>query len=276
VTSDIAPGEPIGADTRGDDQGLPAARPASHAANVPASTPGVILRIVGLHRHFGGVKALNGIDLSVEKGEVRCVIGPNGSGKSTLFKLITGIHAPTAGSIMYGGGRIDGLRPFEVARRGISMKFQVPRTYLQLTVRQNLRIALQRTRLSRAGLRDRMRDLLHLVTLAEFEEAPAGLLPHGQKQWLEIGMAIAIGPRLLLLDEPTAGMTPDETRRTADIVKQINQQADMTVVVIEHDMDFVRYIDRRISVLHQGRVFFEGDLAAVSSDQGVREIYLGS
>src|SRR5439155_24508000 len=115
----------------------------------------------------------------------------------------------------------------------------VPRVYSELTVQQNLRIALQRAGLTRAGLRSRMKDLLNLVTLAEVEEMPAGLLPHGQKQWLEIGMAIAIEPRLLLLDEPTAGMTPDETRRTADLVKQINHQAGMTVIVIEHDMEFV-------------------------------------
>jgi ABC-type uncharacterized transport system ATPase subunit len=232
-----------------------------------------ILQTQGLMKNFGGLYAINGVDLAVEEGELRCLIGPNGAGKSTLFKLILGSYAPSEGRILFRGADITSLRPHLRVQRGMSIKFQVPGIFLELPVEQNLRIALQRV--YRGVALDRELDrLLDLIEVRHQREQPAGNLSHGQQQWLEIAMAVALRPAMLLLDEPTAGMSPEETFKTGELVKRLNASG-MTIIVIEHDMAFVRQIAQRVTVLHFGQVFDEGSLERIISNEDVVRIYLG-
>ena len=226
-----------------------------------------------LSKHFGGLNAINGVDLRIEPGELRCLIGPNGAGKSTLFKLILGSHPPSAGSIWFRGTDVTALPSHTRVQQGMSIKFQVPGIFLDLTVELNLLVALQR-RLDEAGQDRELERLLDLLDLQSCRLAPAGTLSHGQQQWLEIGMAIALDPALLLLDEPTAGMSPEETFKTGELVKRLNRDG-MTLVVIEHDMTFVRQIARKVSVLHYGQVFVEGTVDEITANEDVARIYLG-
>jgi urea transport system ATP-binding protein len=232
-----------------------------------------ILETRGLKKYFGGLYAINGVDLAIEEGELRCLIGPNGAGKSTLFKLILGSYEPSAGEVRFKGDNITALRPHLRVQRGISIKFQVPGIFLDLPVDQNLRIALQRS-YQGAALEQELDRLLALIELAQQREQSAASLSHGQQQWLEIAMAVALRPAMLLLDEPTAGMSPDETFKTGELVKTLNASG-MTVIVIEHDMAFVRQIAKRVTVLHFGKVFDEGSLDEIVRNQDVVRIYLG-
>jgi branched-chain amino acid transport system ATP-binding protein len=232
-----------------------------------------ILETHSLNKHFGGLNAIDGVDFAVDEGELRCLIGPNGAGKSTLFKLILGTYAPSGGRISFKGTDITRTLPFRRIAQGISIKFQVPGIFRDLPVEQNLLIALQQ-RVSGAQRAAEVERLLELLNLQNARHQRAGELSHGQQQWLEIGMAIAIAPSLLLLDEPTAGMSPEETFKTGELVKQLNQQG-MAIVVIEHDMTFVRQIARKVTVLHFGKVFFEGLLEEVVNNEDVVRIYLG-
>jgi ABC-type uncharacterized transport system ATPase subunit len=244
---------------------------------VPATTsPACLLETRDLAKSFGGLHVLDGLNLSVATGSIRCLIGPNGSGKSTLLKAIVGLHRPDRGEIRFDDHRIDGLRPFEIIRRGISIKFQIVSIYRELSVYQNLRVPTQRRIAGEARRRAAIGDMLELIGLHRHANAIAGTLSHGQQQWLEIAMAIANEPRLLILDEPTAGMTPEETQQTADIVLRLNRDRGIAAIVVEHDMNFVRYIDQPVSVLHQGRIFFEGDLDAVKSNPDIERIYFGA
>lgn len=235
-----------------------------------------LLETRSLKKSFGGLTVLDGVDLEIREGEVRCLIGPNGSGKSTLLKTIMGLHAPDDGSITFLSERIDGKRPFEIVRRGLSIKFQIVSIFRELTVYQNLRVPAQRLGLDSDARIERIQRMLETISLMNHSDTTAGNLSHGQQQWLEIGMAIVNDPRLLILDEPTAGMTPDETAETAQIVARLNAERGTAVVVVEHDMNFVRYLDRPISVLHQGRIFFEGSLEQVRVNSKIDEIYFGS
>ena len=248
--------------------------PELHASVSKAAEP-PILETRRLVKKFGGLTVLRDLDLTIEHEGVRCLIGPNGSGKSTLLKTIAGIHRPDSGEIRLAGERIEGRRPFDIVRRGVSMKFQIVSIFRELTVHQNLRIPAQRVLVHEHARRARVEELLDLIGLASRRDTIAGNLSHGEQQWLEIGMAIAAGPRLLLLDEPTAGMTPEETRQTADIVLRLNREMRTATVVVEHDMNFVRYIGRRVSVLHRGAIFFEGDIDAVRTNPEVALIYFG-
>ena len=232
-----------------------------------------ILETQGLKKFFGGLYAINGVDLKIEEGELRCLIGPNGAGKSTLFKLILGTYQPSNGKILFKGSDITGLRPHLRIQRGLSIKFQVPGIFLELPVEQNLRIALQRARTG-AALEDELERLLELIDLRHQRDELAENLSHGQQQWLEIAMAVALQPAMLLLDEPTAGMSPEETYKTGDLVKRLNASG-MTVVVIEHDMAFVRQIAKRVTVLHFGQIFDEGSLDEIVANEDVVRIYLG-
>jgi branched-chain amino acid transport system ATP-binding protein len=232
-----------------------------------------ILQTRGLRKHFGGLSAINGVDLAVEEGELRCLIGPNGAGKSTLFKLILGAYQPSAGEILFRGEDISSLRPHLRVQRGMSIKFQVPGIFLELPVEQNLRIALQRAYRG-AALGTELDRLLDLIDLAFQRDELAANLSHGQQQWLEIAMAVALKPSMLLLDEPTAGMSPEETFKTGELVKKLNASG-MTIIVIEHDMAFVRQIARRVTVLHIGQVFYEGTLDEIIGNEDVVRIYLG-
>lgn len=232
-----------------------------------------ILQTRGLKKYFGGLRAINGVDLVIEEGELRCLIGPNGAGKSTLFKLILGSYPPSAGAILFKGDDITTLQPHLRVQRGMSIKFQVPGIFLQLPVEQNLRIALQRPHRG-AALDQALERLLELIDLGHQRSELAANLSHGQQQWLEIAMAVALQPAMLLLDEPTAGMSPEETFKTGELVQKLNASG-MTIVVIEHDMTFVRQIAKRVTVLHFGQVFDDGTLEKIVRNEDVVRIYLG-
>lgn len=227
-----------------------------------------------LNKHFGGLHVTADVDFALEPGEIHCLIGPNGAGKSTFFRLILGEHQPSSGSIHYNGEDITPLKSFARIRKGMSVKFQVPGIFKSLSTRQNLETALQH-HMNGGSLEEEIERLLAFLKLEDAAEQPAGDLSHGQKQWLEIGMAISLKPQLLLLDEPTAGMSPDETHATGEMVQALNAQG-VTVLAIEHDMAFVRQIARKVTVLHFGRVFAQGSMDEIIADERVAEIYLGS
>jgi len=232
-----------------------------------------LVEVKGVSKRFGGLTAVSDVDLTVNAGEVHCLIGPNGAGKSTLFKLIVGLFPPTSGSILFDSADITAERPYARVQRGMSIKMQAPSVFKELPVLQNIQIALQ----ERCSGAERAREeerLLDLLNLTQDRDKMAGALSHGQQQWLEIGMALALRPRLLLLDEPTAGMSPEETFKTGELIKSFNAGG-MTVLVVEHDMAFVRQIAQRVTVLHLGKIFARGSLEAILQDQQVAEIYLG-
>ena len=232
-----------------------------------------LLQLRDLNKHFGGLRVTNSVNLVLEQGEIHCLIGPNGAGKSTLFRLILGEHHPGSGQIWFADEDITALKSFARIRRGLSVKFQVPGVFKGLSVRQNLEIALQ-SRLHGAALDKEIEGLLAFLNLEAEQAQLAGNLSHGQKQWLEIGMAISLKPRLLLLDEPTAGMSPEETHMTGEMVRRLNA-AGMTVLAIEHDMAFVRQVAQRVTVLHLGQVFAQGSIDEIVADERVAAIYLG-
>jgi ABC-type uncharacterized transport system ATPase subunit len=232
-----------------------------------------LVDVKGVSRRFGGLTAVSDVDLTVNAGELHCLIGPNGAGKSTLFKLIVGLYPPSHGSIFFDGVDITAERPYARVQRGMSIKMQAPSVFKELPVRQNIQTALQE-RLSGAERRAEEERLLVLLDLAPDSGKLAGALSHGQQQWLEIGMALALKPQLLLLDEPTAGMSPEETFKTGELIKSFNAEG-MTVLVVEHDMAFVRQVAQRVTVLHLGKVFARGRLDAILQDEHVAEIYLG-
>lgn len=248
------------------------ARPAS-ARPGPLPATGPLLGLRGISKRFGGLQAISGVDLAVERGELRCLIGPNGAGKSTLFKLIMGTHPVSGGSITLNGRDITRLPTWMRARLGLSIKMQIPGVYGELTVRDNLRIAAQQ-HVAPHTVAEEIDHLLGLAGLSALGNPTVKHLSHGQQQWLEIAMALAARPDVLLLDEPAAGMGPEETRITADLVRTVHA-AGTTVLVIEHDMEFVRMIARKVTVLHYGRVFAEGTLADIEANEDVVRIYLG-
>jgi urea transport system ATP-binding protein len=243
---------------------------------------GAILYVEDLSVSFDGFKAIDNLNFYVNAGELRCVIGPNGAGKTTMMDIITGKTRPDAGSAFF-GQRIDLLRlsESEIAEIGIGRKFQKPTVFEHQTVFENLELAMAGdkrvfptlfARLSGAQ-RDRIEEVLGIIGLAEQARRDAGSLSHGQKQWLEIGMLLMQDPHLLLVDEPVAGMTHQEMERTAELL--LSLEGKHSVVVVEHDMDFVRSIAKRVTVLHQGSVLAEGSMEEVQSDPRVVEVYLG-
>ncbi len=243
---------------------------------------GVILYLEDVTVSFDGFRALNKLTFSVDVGELRCVIGPNGAGKTTMMDVITGKTRPDVGRC-YFGQTLDLTRmsEAEIAHAGIGRKFQKPTVFEQLTVFENLELALKTDKRVRRSLfaslsaaeRDRIAETLELIRLGAMAHRPAGLLSHGQKQWLEIGMLLMQDPKLLLLDEPVAGMTDEETERTAELFRSLAGRH--SLVVVEHDMAFIRQLGGRVTVLHEGSVLVEGDLAAVQNDPRVIEVYLG-
>ncbi|WP_288049335.1 ABC transporter ATP-binding protein [Acidiphilium sp.] len=233
-----------------------------------------LLQITGASKHFGGLFAVEDVTLTVHTGEIHCLIGPNGAGKSTLFKVIVGTYPPSAGRIVFRGTDITEAKPFARVIRGMSIKLQAPSVFKTLPVRQNLHIALQ-DHVARAAIRAEEDRLLGILGLAAEAERPAGLLSHGQQQWLEIGMALALCPVLLLLDEPTAGLSPEETFRTGELIKRLNAGG-TTMLVVEHDMAFVRQIATSVTVLHLGKIFAHGSIDEITADPRVAEIYLGT
>jgi branched-chain amino acid transport system ATP-binding protein len=237
--------------------------------------PATVLGTEALAKRFGGVVATEAISLSVRAGELRCIIGPNGAGKSTLFSLLCGIYLPDTGRIILKGQDVTRLPPFRRVRLGLGLTFQTNRAYHDLSVRQNLEAATRSGTVTRDVAADeRYRYALERFGLDPEDMEPARLLPHHQLQWLEIAMVLASGPDILLLDEPTAGMSPEETMQTARVLQHLNRSG-MTIVVVEHDVAFVREVAQQVTVLHQGRVFAEGTVAEITADEEVRRIYLG-
>jgi urea transport system ATP-binding protein len=232
-----------------------------------------LLQTVNLNKSFGGLHVTNNVNLAIETGEIHCLIGPNGAGKSTLFRLLLGEYAPSSGKILYQGEEITRLRPFQRVQRGISVKFQVPGIFKGLTVRQNLEIALQ-SRLKSKELQEEAQRLRTFLRLDGSAEERAGNLSHGQQQWLEIGMAMSLKPRLLLLDEPTAGMSPEETHVTGEMIMELNKSG-VSILAVEHDMDFVRQVAHRVTVLHFGKIFAQGTIDELMASEEVAQIYLG-
>lgn len=232
-----------------------------------------ILQLQNLSKYFGGLKACDDVNIEILEGELHCILGPNGAGKSTLFKMITGEYSPTKGRVLYRGEDFTAKEMWERAVHGISMKMQIPGVFSNLTLRENIRIALQRHTPS-GTIDDEIDKLMALVGIANLGDPYVKNMPHGQQQLLEIAMTMASNPRLLLLDEPAAGMGPEETEFAADLVKRINDQG-ITVIFIDHDMNFVKRIANRVTVMHYGTVFAEGTLAEIEAHEGVKRIYLG-
>ena len=242
----------------------------------------VILYLDDITVSFDGFKALNKLTLAIDAGELRCIIGPNGAGKTTMMDVITGKTRPDSGTAFFGQSiDLTRLSEPEIAHAGIGRKFQKPTIFQQHSVFENLELAMTTDKRALKTLtawlrdddRDRIADTLRLIRLDGEADRPAGLLSHGQKQWLEIGMLLMQEPKLLLLDEPVAGMTDDETMRTAELF--VSLAGKHSLVVVEHDMAFVKALGGKVTVLHEGSVLAEGDLDAVQNDQRVIEVYLG-
>jgi len=218
---------------------------------------------------FGGLQALSGIDFALTERGLVCIIGPNGAGKSTFLNVLTGTVRPTQGSVRFRGTSISALPLHRIARLGIARKFQIPSVFPSMTVSDNLRVA----QWGATSTPRSERKILDMIGLADRTSDTAMTLSHGERQWLEIGMAIAAGPSLLLLDEPTAGMTPQETLATAKMLLRLKDE--LAIVAVEHDIGFVRALDADTLVLHQGRAFRRGPFPMIEADEGVRDVYLG-
>jgi urea transport system ATP-binding protein len=231
---------------------------------------------------FDGFRALNDLTLVLEAGELRCIVGPNGAGKTTLMDIITGKTRPDTGTVTFEGKDITRFAEHEIVGLGIGRKFQRPTVFPGHTVFENLELTIHgdkgvfKTLIARlnADQRQAIEKTLQLIGLSDERDRLAGVLSHGQKQWLEIGMLLAQEPKLLLVDEPVAGMTPQEIERTEEILASLAGKH--TVVVVEHDMDFVRSIAQKVTVLHEGRVLAEGQMQDVQNDPKVVEVYLGA
>lgn len=235
------------------------------------SQTGFVLETEGLTKRFGGLTAVDSVDYRVKPRRIQCIIGPNGAGKSTFLKLLTGRLSSDAGTIRYEGEDITTKEPHERVRKGMSIKFQDVNVYPNLTVRDNLRIAVQRQTDDYEAAID---ELLTTTQLQKRERTRVDDLAHGQQQWLEIGMATAVSPDLLILDEPTAGMTVGETEETGELIESLVSDG-MTIIVVEHDINFVRQIADEVTVLHNGSVFAEGSVEEIESNEAVQRIYLG-
>jgi urea transport system ATP-binding protein len=241
-----------------------------------------ILTLEGVNKTFDGFKAIKELNFYMDVGELRVIIGPNGAGKSTMMDIITGRTQPDSGKVEFGQDTdLTALNEYQINRLGIGRKFQTPSVYIAHTVFENLWLSLEGSRSVWSTLfsrtspaqRDRIEGVLKTIGLAGKADTNAGHLSHGQKQWLEIGMLLAQNPKLLLVDEPAAGMTDEETARTGELL--VGLAGKHSVIVIEHDMTFVRQIARKVTVLHQGSVLCEGTVDEVQNDERVIEVYLG-
>ncbi|QPF90814.1 ATP-binding cassette domain-containing protein [Bradyrhizobium commune] len=233
-----------------------------------------ILATRGLVKRFGGVVAVDGVDLDIMAGEIRCLIGPNGAGKSTLFKCLTHQHQPTSGQVLFDGRNLQGFATHRIARLGIAIKNQIPTVYAGLSVRENIYLAALRRALAKRELEKVVELTLDEIGFDErLAKQQAATLSHAHRQWCELGMLLASHPRLALLDEPTAGMTRDEMLKTVSIIKRLNARA--TVIVVEHDLEFIARLAQKVTVLHRGRVLVEDSMERIEANETVRDIYLG-
>lgn len=231
-----------------------------------------ILETRRLRKTFGGVHAVDGVDFTLVEGELRCLIGPNGAGKSTFFKLVTGQIQPSDGTIYFDGHDVTRHASHEIARLGVGIKNQRPDVFDGISARENLWLAAQFAH-DKVGARRQVDEVVERLQLGAFVDRLVGELAHGQRQWVEIGMVIAREPRLILLDEPSAGMGQEERARTAELLKDLNKTT--TIVVVEHDMQFIKRIADVVTVFHRGRVLRESTVDVVLTDPEVRDIYLG-
>ena len=232
----------------------------------------IVLETRNLSMHFGGVRAVDRVDFSLSENELRCLIGPNGAGKSTFFKCLTGQLRPTAGEVLIRDVDVTGREPHEIGALGVGIKTQVPNVFEGLTTEENIWISARRWhRSSRA--RTLTAETIERLQLGDVRSEPVGRLAHGQRQWVELGMVVAAEPWLVLLDEPAAGMTHEETVRTAELIREINRTA--TLIVVEHDMQFIRMISRRVTLFHEGGILMEDTMEAISADARARQVYLG-
>ena len=225
-----------------------------------------------LSMHFGGVAAVDHVNFTLWENELRCLIGPNGAGKSTFFKCLTGQLMPSEGSVVIRDFTVNGRQPHEIARLGVGIKTQVPNVFDGLTAEENIWLAARRWHPTHRA-RVLTAETIERLQLGDIRGDVVGLLAHGQRQWVELGMVIAAQPWLVLLDEPAAGMTHDEVARTAELIREINRTA--TLIVVEHDMQFIRMIANKVTVFHQGSILIEDTMDVVANDARVREVYLG-
>ena len=244
-----------------------------------------LLQLRSVSRRFGALQALSDISLNVEPGELRAVIGPNGAGKTTLFNLISGFFPPSNGEIVFDGEAIQRVNPASLVRRGIIRTFQITEIFLSLSVRENLRIAAEVamgqsarpwvSRAQRAAIENRVDELMQLVGLTGKDDRIAGELSHGDQRVVEIGIALSRQPKLLLLDEPTAGMGDEETQLMTALIKRLNKDQGITTLFVEHDMEIVFGIADRITVLDNGRFLAEGNAKEIAANPAVQAAYLG-
>jgi urea transport system ATP-binding protein len=240
-----------------------------------------LLEVTGLSVSFDGFKAVDDLSFYVEKDEIRAVIGPNGAGKTTVLDLVSGKTAPIAGQVRFKGIELTELHEYQIVRAGVGRKFQTPSVYESLTVFENLEMSYPDARTWRSAWRfrrtqeivDKVERIAELIYLKDRLHDRAELLSHGQKQWLEIGALLIQDPELLLLDEPVAGMSPRDREKTVELILALGKGR--AVIVVEHDMEFVKQIARRVTVLHQGRVLAEGKMEAIQKNPKVVEVYLG-
>jgi branched-chain amino acid transport system ATP-binding protein len=241
-----------------------------------------VLKTINLTKKFGGLIAVDDVSFKVEEGDVQSIIGPNGAGKSTFFKLISGEHKPTDGEIIFDGQDITALPQAAISHRGIAVAYQITNIFPMLTAMENIRVAAQSRlttfnfwsrALSLEKILDQTLDILEQTGLTEFKEEIAGNLSHGDQKRLEIGIALATRPKLLLLDEPTAGLAPTETRQVIELIKEIAKN--MTIVLVEHKMKVVMEVSDKITVLHYGRLLAQGNPDEIRGNEEVRRVYLG-
>ncbi|HEA69155.1 MAG TPA: ABC transporter ATP-binding protein [Desulfobacterales bacterium] len=249
----------------------------------PTENPSFILETRNLIKHFGGLTVANGINFSMPVGELRCLIGPNGAGKTTFFNLLTGVIRPSKGNIFFRGKNITNIPSHKIARLGIARAYQVPNIYEGQTVFENIRIAFQQKyeifnpfassrRLD--GINDKVEEILNRFSLYSKRDIHAAKLAHGEKKRLELGITLACEPKLLLLDEPSAGLTTAETEEIIPVINDISSQK-VSILVIEHDMKLVKQIAFSITVLHHGDILFEGSPEEIEANEDVRKVYLG-
>jgi urea transport system ATP-binding protein len=232
----------------------------------------VVVETRNLSMHFGGVVAVDRVNFTLRENDLHCLIGPNGAGKSTFFKCLTGQLRPTEGDVVIRDFHAAGRHPHQIASLGVGIKTQTPNLFNSLTVDENVWLSARRWHDAKRA-RALTTETLERLQLTDLRNSQLDQLSHGQRQWVELGMVVAAEPWLVLLDEPTAGMTHDEVLRTAELIKEINQRA--TLIVVEHDMQFIRMIAGKVTVFHQGAVLIEDTMDVVAKDQRVRDVYLG-
>lgn len=232
----------------------------------------IVLETRNLSMHFGGVHAVDQVNFALWENELRCLIGPNGAGKSTFFKCLTGQHVPTDGDVVIRDVHVAGREPHQIARLGVGIKTQVPNVFDGLSVEENVWLSARRWhKANRAKVLTQ--ETLERLRLTDIRSSMVGTLAHGQRQWVELGMVVAAEPWLVLLDEPAAGMTHEEVEQTAELIREVNRTA--TMIVVEHDMQFIRMISNKVTVFHEGRILIEDTMDVISADERVREVYLG-